>query len=69
MGAVIPAMRRAGQGVIVNVSSTAGMMGFASTAAYVASKRGGRGLTKAAALELGQDNIRAGAAHQAAQGA
>jgi 3alpha(or 20beta)-hydroxysteroid dehydrogenase len=63
MQAVIPAMRAAGGGVIVNVSSTAGLVANWSAAAYVASKWGVRGLTKAAALELGQDNIRVVSVH------
>jgi 3alpha(or 20beta)-hydroxysteroid dehydrogenase len=66
MRAVIPAMRRVGHGVIVNISSTAGLMGYASTAAYVASKWGVRGITKAAALELGQDGIRVVSVHPGA---
>lgn len=53
-----PALRRAGGGVIVNTSSTAGLQGYASLAAYVASKWGVRGLTKAAALDLAADQIR-----------
>ncbi len=56
--AVVPALRRAGGGVIVNTSSTAGLQGYANTVAYVASKWGVRGLTKAAALDLAADNIR-----------
>ena len=66
MHTVIPSMRAAGGGAIVNISSTAGMMGYAATAAYVASKWGVRGLTKAAALELGQDNIRVVSVHPGA---
>lgn len=56
--AVAPALRRAGGGVIVNVSSTAGLQGYRGIAAYVASKWGVRGLTKAAALDLAPEGIR-----------
>lgn len=51
--AVAPGMRAAGGGAIVNISSTAGLMGYAGIAPYVASKWGVRGLTKASALDLG----------------
>lgn len=56
-------MKAAGGGVIVNLSSTAGMMGYSNLSAYVASKWGVRGLTKAAALDLGKDNIRVVSVH------
>ena len=55
---VTPSMVRAGGGVMVNVSSTCGIIGYADQAAYVASKWAIRGLTKAAALDLASDNIR-----------
>lgn len=61
--AVAPALRRAGGGVIVNTSSTAGLQGYAGLAAYVASKWGIRGLTKAAALDLAADAIRVVSLH------
>lgn len=56
--AMVPALRRAGGGVIVNVSSTAGLQGYGGLSAYVASKWGVRGLTKAAALDLAPFGIR-----------
>jgi 3alpha(or 20beta)-hydroxysteroid dehydrogenase len=46
------ALAQAGGGVIVNTSSTAGLQGYAGLAAYVASKWGLTGLTRAAALDL-----------------
>lgn len=58
MHTAAPALKRAGGGVIVNTSSTAGMQGYAGLAAYTASKYGVRGLTKAAALDLALDNTR-----------
>lgn len=63
MHIVVPSMRRAGGGAIVNISSTAGMQGYANLGAYVASKWGVRGLTKAAAIELGPANIRVNSIH------
>jgi 3alpha(or 20beta)-hydroxysteroid dehydrogenase len=63
MRAVLPSMRRAGGGEIVNVSSTAGLTGYAGIAGYVAAKWGLRGLTKAAALEFAPDRIRVCSVH------
>lgn len=63
MRAVIPAMRRAGGGSIVNVGSVAGLHGIPGLVAYVASKWALRGMTKAVALEVGRDEIRVNALH------
>jgi 3alpha(or 20beta)-hydroxysteroid dehydrogenase len=59
----VPSLRRASGGVIINISSTAGMMGYATISAYGASKWGVRGMTKAVAMELGKDNIRVMSIH------
>lgn len=54
----IPQMRRQGGGVIVNMSSVSGHVGFANLSPYNASKHAVMGLTKAAALENADHNIR-----------
>jgi 3alpha(or 20beta)-hydroxysteroid dehydrogenase len=55
MQAVVPSMRRAGHGSIVNVSSTGGIIGQFRALAYSASKFALRGVTKTATLELSPD--------------
>lgn len=47
-----------GGGAIVNVASMAGLLGIRNLAAYVSSKHGVVGLTRAAALELATQGIR-----------
>ncbi len=59
----IPAMRSAGGGSIVNISSMAGLQGVAGAIAYSASKWAVRGMTKTAALEVGPDGIRVNSVH------
>ncbi|KUO14765.1 glucose 1-dehydrogenase [Streptomyces dysideae] len=66
MRTAAPSFRRAGGGVIVNVSSIAGLTGYAGIGGYVASKWALRGLTKAAALELAPDGIRVCSVHPGA---
>jgi NAD(P)-dependent dehydrogenase (short-subunit alcohol dehydrogenase family) len=52
MRAVLPGMLERGQGRIINIASTAAKRGYAYTAAYVASKHGLLGLTRAVAAEV-----------------
>lgn len=63
MRAAAPSMRRAGGGSIINISSTAGMVGYPQTFAYTAAKWAVRGMTKAAALDLAPDRIRVNSIH------
>lgn len=55
--AVAPHMKRDGRGSIINVSSRAGVMGFADEVAYCASKFGLEGLSRAIAEDLGSFGI------------
>lgn len=63
MRAALPSLRRAGGGTVVNVSSTAGLQGYADIGAYVASKWAVRGLTRTAALEFAPDGVRVCSVH------
>jgi 3alpha(or 20beta)-hydroxysteroid dehydrogenase len=61
--AIVPAMRRAGGGSIINIASCAAMRGVRSLSLYTACKWAVRGMTKCVALEVGDDNIRVNAVH------
>jgi 3alpha(or 20beta)-hydroxysteroid dehydrogenase len=63
MKAVIGPMTAAGGGSIVNISSIEGFTGAAGLSAYSASKFAVRGMTKAAASELGHLGIRVNSVH------
>jgi NAD(P)-dependent dehydrogenase (short-subunit alcohol dehydrogenase family) len=54
----IPAMLEHGGGSIVNTASLAGLIAVPTLAAYIASKHGVVGLTRAAAVEHANDGIR-----------
>jgi NAD(P)-dependent dehydrogenase (short-subunit alcohol dehydrogenase family) len=62
--AVIPAMRQAGGGSIINISSVAGLVGSPqNTAAYSATKGAVRIFTKSTAIQHANDRIRANSVH------
>src|SRR6267143_2139229 len=60
----IPAMRRAGGGSIINISSTAGLVGSPyGSSAYTATKGAVRLFTKATAVQHAKENIRCNSVH------
>jgi len=63
MQAIIPSMRKAGVGSIINIASVASLKGTIGLTVYSACKWAVRGMTKCAAMELGADNIRVNAVH------
>ncbi|HJO81159.1 MAG: glucose 1-dehydrogenase [SAR202 cluster bacterium] len=61
--ATIPTMQRAGGGSIINISSTAGLVGSGRGSAYGTSKGGIRLFTKYTAVQHANDGIRANSIH------
>ena len=57
----VPLLKEAGGGSIINMSSSAGIMGYPFRSPYAASKWAVIGLTKTMAMELGEFNIRVNA--------
>jgi len=60
---VIPYMKKAKSGSIINISSISGIVGGQDGVQYTASKGASRLLTKGAAVELAQYNIRVNSVH------
>lgn len=63
MKTVLPSMRRAGGGSMINISSVSGLIGTPTNLAYTASKFAVRGMTKVAAIEFAPYNIRVNSVH------
>ena len=63
MREVVPAIKRAGGGSIVNLSSVEGLGGNRFLIAYSGSKFAVRGMTKSAAIELARAGIRVNSVH------
>jgi 3alpha(or 20beta)-hydroxysteroid dehydrogenase len=63
MRAVAAAMRSQNAGAIVNISSIDGIAGITGLTSYVASKFAVTGMTRSAALELGEWGIRVNSVH------
>ena len=59
--AVLPAMRAAGRGAIVNVASISGLLGWPASTAYCTAKGAVIQLTRQLAVDLGPDGIRVNA--------
>ncbi len=58
---VLPLMKAAGEGIIINISSTAGIMGYPLRTPYAAAKWAVTGLTHSLAMEAGPHGVRVNA--------
>jgi len=63
MRAAIPALRRAGGGSIVNISSALATVGYGESASYTAAKGALTALTRTVAVELAPEGIRVNVVH------
>ena len=59
----VPALRRAGGGSIINISSVLGLTGFGAATAYQGTKGAVRILTKTAAVQYAPEHIRVNSVH------
>jgi NAD(P)-dependent dehydrogenase (short-subunit alcohol dehydrogenase family) len=66
MRTAVPAMRRAGGGSIVNISSVLATMGSGNSVAYTASKGAITAMTRTVSVELATENIRVNVVHPGA---
>lgn len=57
MQAALPGMLQRGRGRVVNIASTAGLIGYSQVSAYCAAKHGVIGLTRAVALEVAKQGV------------
>lgn len=63
MKSVLPSMKRAGGGSMINISSAGGIVGLPYALAYTGTKFAVRGMSKSAAIEFAPDNIRVNSVH------